>query len=374
MKNKPLVAIEAHWLLSETGGNATYAENITRCLIEAAEDVNFLFFTTHPEASERFRLNEAGHRAVRIAPSNRWLRLPVMLPLHCRLRRPRLLHSYSPIVPSWVGVPYVATVHDILFESHPDLFTAAEHRLFRYIRPTLEKAEKVITISQFTKEKLVGLYGLPQEKITITPPAAGREFSPEAGDGDESARKKYGLPEGCVLYVGRLNVRKGLSALLRAYSMLDEDLRREHPLAIAGRGEAAGLLREAARSAGIEDIVTFTGYVDQADLPSVYRGAAVMAFLSEGEGFGLPALEAMACGVPVVAANATSLPEVVGDAGILIEPGNAEEAAEAIRRLLADESHRRELSRRAVERSRLFSWRTAAERTLEVYGEIMGKT
>lgn len=363
------VAIEAHFLLSETGGNATYAEGLTNALIETNTDMNFLFLVSNPDAVEKFGLNTKGHRAV-VMPSSRWLRVPFAVPLRCAVERPALLHSYSPITPPWTPCPFVVTVQDLMFETHPHLFTAAERGMFKFIRPTTRRARKIIAASEFTKQKLIELYNTPEKKITVVTHAAARDFSPAAEPRDAEARAKYGAREGCVLYVGRLNARKNLDVLIRAFAALPPGLRDAHPLVIAGKGGERERLGALACELGVDREVSFPGYVAREDLPALYRGAALFSYISEGEGFGLPALEALACGLPVLSTNVTSLPEVVGGAGILIAPGDTGAATEALRHLL-ENANADEFVRKALRQGAKFSWKTSAEKTIQVYMEFM---
>jgi glycosyltransferase involved in cell wall biosynthesis len=181
---------------------------------------------------------------------------------------------------------------------------------------------------------------------------------------------KYGLPEEIILYVGTLEPRKGLDTLLDAYARLAGEVC--HHLVIAGkRGWYTDLLFRLVERLGIAGRVHFTDYVPDEDLPGLYNLADLFVFPSRYEGFGLPPLEAMACGVPVITTTAASLPEVVGDAALLVSPGDAEALAAALRRGLVDAGLRADLRGRGVKRARCFTWEATARRTLQVYEELL---
>ncbi|MEW5946200.1 MAG: glycosyltransferase family 1 protein [bacterium] len=364
----PLIAVEAHWLMSRSGGNASYTESLVAAMLERAPaDLRFLFFVTRREAARAFGLNRRNSRAVRLFPSSRWVRVPVVLPLACRAFRPALFHSFSPFVPPFITVPSVATVFDVLFEDHPEFFTPGERRLFRFVLSSLKRAEIIVTISQYTKGRLVSLYGLPPERIEVAPPAAGSGFSPVPEARDREILSRHGLPERFVLYVGRLNPRKNLAALIEAYARVKAGAGGAPRLVIAGTGGEEAKLKARARGAGVGDDVLFPGYVERSDLPALYRRAEVFVYPSLGEGFGMPVLEAMACGAPVVASDNTAFPEVVGDGGMLVNPADVEEIAGSLGMLLSSEERREEMSRRARARSLLFSWDDSAEKMLGAY-------
>jgi glycosyltransferase involved in cell wall biosynthesis len=187
-----------------------------------------------------------------------------------------------------------------------------------------------------------------------------------------AVRSRYRLPEGYVLFVGSVERRKNLRGLLQAYArLLETDV--ACPLVIVGtRRRGAGEIGRTLQELHLEESVIFTGYVPDADLPAIYTGADLFVFPSLYEGFGLPPLEAMACGTPVVCSNAASLPEVVGDAAIMVDPYDVEGLAEAMLRVLTDADLREHLRRKGLERARQFTWERTARETVAVYREVLG--
>jgi alpha-1,3-rhamnosyl/mannosyltransferase len=225
----------------------------------------------------------------------------------------------------------------------------------------------VITISESARADLTRLYGLPATRLAVTPLAADSRFRPRPAAEVAANRARYGLPERYVLYVGSNKPHKNLPALVQAW----EHVRGREPggaLVIAGHVDRKHPeLRRLLAARGLGDSVRLLPNVADADLPALYSGATVFAFPSRYEGFGLPPLEAMACGAPVLCARTSSLPEVVGDAALTYDPDSPGELAAELGRLVADPELRRDLSRRGQRRARDYSWRRTALGTLRVY-------
>jgi glycosyltransferase involved in cell wall biosynthesis len=217
------------------------------------------------------------------------------------------------------------------------------------------------------------LFGIPPEKVEVVYLGICENFRPLPEGEVEAFRKKRGLPERFILFVGTIEPRKNLTRLIEAFSLLSPLSPLPFPfsplpLVIVG---AKGWLYEEVfakvEELGLEREVIFPGYIPWGELPLWYNAATIFVYPSLYEGFGLPPLEAMACGTPVIASNASSLPEVVGDAGILVSPGDVDGLAEAMKLLLSDETLREDLSRRGLRRAKGFSWEKTAEKTVQVY-------
>ena len=220
--------------------------------------------------------------------------------------------------------------------------------------------------------------GVVPERVRTVPLAVGEGFCPEPAPGDEPARARYGLPGRYVLYLGGFDVRKNVATALRAYTWVGRTLGEEYPLVIAGwlPSRETKRIRDPRLQAQEMELgpewVHFADRIEEEDKPAVYRGATAFIFPSYYEGFGLPPLEALACGTPVVGSDASSIPEVVGDAGVLLDPDDAEGMAGAIIQLAQDQAFRAELSQRALAQAARFSWERTARETLAVYREVLG--
>ena len=265
----------------------------------------------------------------------------------------------------------VITICDVT----PLLFPAAHNRMnvwhHRYVLPAiLKRADRIITISECSKRDIVKFYGISEQKITVTMLAADACYTPHP-EGPGGAFVKD-LPRPYVLNVGTLEPRKNLDGLLRAFAQAKKS-GVPHTLVIAGaRGWGDSRLAPLLRELGIAGSVIFTGFVEDEDLPHLYAGADFFVYPSLYEGFGIPVLEAMACGTPVIASNTSSIPEVAGDAALLVDPHSDAELSAAIISLAGDGKLRQELRERGVEQSARFTWQRTVDETLTLYRELLG--
>jgi len=270
------------------------------------------------------------------------------------------------------GRPLVMTVHDLAPTRHPEWLPTRRSRWYwgRLIPFTARLATAVVVPSESTRRDLLELAGIPPGRVSVVP--WGALLPPQEVPAAEVAavRRRYQLDAPYLLYVGTIDRRKDLATLVRALEFLPGPL----CLALAGTLIAGRTrLPELVRQSGLAPRVRFLGFVPDAELPPLYAGAAVFVYPSSYEGFGLPLLEAMACGTPVLTYNVTSLPEVVGDAGLLLDPPvSPSELAKALGRLLDDGPLRAELTARGRARARAFDWGEAARRTHAVYERCRG--
>jgi glycosyltransferase involved in cell wall biosynthesis len=295
-----------------------------------------------------------------------------VLPLELLRERPDLLHALGFVSPfAWRGRT-VVTVYDLSFLRYPDVYRWANRTyLGAFTPPSLRRADRVITISEDARRDVIELCGVAPEKVTAILLAADERFRPAAPDAMAAFKQLKQLPERFVLYQGTLQPRKNLETLVRAYAQLRSQGSDDHILVIAGgRGWSYDSIFELTRQLGLEDCVRFPGFVPDDELALWYSSATVFAFPSRFEGFGLPLLEAMACGTPVVSSSASSLPEVVGDAGLLVDPSDVDGLAVALRDLMDDEPRRNALSVAGLARAATFSWQRMASETVQVYREV----
>jgi glycosyltransferase involved in cell wall biosynthesis len=302
-------------------------------------------------------------------PHHRWEQ--ATLPLELAPLGLDLLHSPDFIPPfRWRGRS-VITVHDLAFIRFPQLLTEESLRFYGQIRRAAARADAILATSQSTKTDLMELVGAPAGKITVTYQAADPAYRPVVEPARlEAVRQNYGLPADYVLFVGTLEPRKDLPTLLRAFASLGPEAR-DVCLAVAGRpGWLYEQVYDLAKSLGLGDRVRFLGGVPTSDLPLLYSGARFFVLPSLYEGFGMPVLEAMACGAPVICANTSSLPEIAGDAALLFPPGDAAALAQAMSALLSNGDLRRQMTVRGLAQAARFSWETTARQTLAVYAGL----
>jgi len=295
-------------------------------------------------------------------------------PTACRRVEADVAHVPYWAPPAWSPVPVLVTIHDLIPLLLPAYRGGPLQRLYTaLVTATARRATTVLTDSKASRRDILTELSLPRERVRAIPLAADHRYGPQPGPNDAEVRAAYGLPDRYVLYLGGFDRRKNLAAVFAAYRRVGDAVGEAHPLVIAGRlpaedTEFAPDPRRLMREEGVPDsFVHFTGSPPESHKPALYRGAAVFLFPSRYEGFGLPPLEAMACGTPVVGSEAASLPEIVGDAGILLPPDDAEGMADALTQLLRDDSFRAEMGRRALERAAKFSWQRTAKMTLAAY-------
>ncbi len=348
--SKPLVVIDADVLGRRRTGDETYVTGLLRELA-GARDLRLAAVTRHselvPERIEPIEL-PAGSQVVRMG-----VRMPRLL----RRLRPALAH-FQHSLPLACPCPAVVTVHDLSFERDPTVMSTRDRLIFRAVVPrSARRAARVLAVSELTKRDLIELYGIPEEKIVVTPNGVDAAFTPE---GPSPNGEPY------ALFVGALQPRKDATAAIDALALIGNGAPR---LVVVGqdKGGRAQAEQAVARN-GLAGRVEFRGHVPQAELAALYRGAACLVFPSRYEGFGLPVLEAMASGTPVVATTAGALPEVAGGAAILVAERNPVALAGGIERAIAD---RERLVAAGLERAGQFTWAETARRTLEVYRELL---
>jgi len=282
-----------------------------------------------------------------------------------------LLHQPCFSAPLFFRGPVVITIHDIISLLFPENIPFASRMFYSKWMPfTYSKAQRIITISDSTRDDIIRVLKIPKEKIEVIPQAVDEKFErPAKIDEVSRAKSKYGLPKDYILHVGTLEPRKNLKFLIEVFNQaIKSEKNANLNLVITGKkGWYYEGLFERVRELGLQKRVIFTGYVDEQDKPAIYKGARIFAFPSVYEGFGLPPLEAMASGVPVVSSNTSSMPEVVGEAGILLSPNDLERWCRAITKLNIEDSTRRRCIELNKEQVKKFAWQKTAEKTIEVY-------
>lgn len=284
----------------------------------------------------------------------------------------RLFHATEHLLMPLHGVPTILTIHDLIFRKIP------EHHKFLnrwYLNLTMplyaKRANHIIAVSKATRDDVMDTYGVSGDKITVIPEAAAPRFKPQAVEALEATRKRYQLPKRYLLYVGTVEPRKNLLRLLKVWERLYKAAEAPSLVLVGKRGWLSDDFFNALDTSPARHGVIVTGYVRDEDLPALYAGATAFVFPSLYEGFGLPPLEAMACGTPVVCSNVSSLPEVVGDAALLCDPTDDGALAEALQRISRDTDLRQELRKRGLAQAAKFSWERAAQETLALYKRFM---
>ncbi|CAG0931663.1 mannosyl-N-acetyl-alpha-D-glucosaminyl-diphospho-ditrans,octacis-undecaprenol 3-alpha-mannosyltransferase / alpha-1,3-rhamnosyltransferase [Rhodocyclaceae bacterium] len=362
------IAIDAS-TISTQGGPRTYVLGLVEALLAMDRENEYVIFYNDPCHLGRF----PGAKEIVLPgknPAARLVREHLRLPLACSRERIDLLHCPKSAIPFFSPCPTVVTLHDLIPIKHPETEKFAARLYWRLQIPiAARRSAFIITDSAHARAEIMADFRVPTERIRAVMlgfnPAMLEPRDPAAG---KAVRARYGLPDGYILYVGTIQPRKNLATLIEAFSLLRREGSVTAKLVIVGRkGWLYDALFARLRELQLEEAVIFTGFVPDEELPFIYDGAAVFAYLSLFEGFGLPPLEAMACGVPVITSNTTSLPEVVGDAGFAIPPTDVMAVADALRRVLSDPLLAGAMREKGLARARLFSWEAAARETLDIY-------
>lgn len=365
------IGIDARLNYYRPGGSAEY----TRHLIQELPALD-------PMTAYGLIQNYRDTQVFSLAPNTR--RISTYTPCHHRLERWSLsvelarcrldlLHSPD-MIPPWRGArQHVITIHDLHFLHYPQFMTAESLHYYKdQIAWAVHHADHILVSSQATLTDLVNLLAVPLEKITVDMLGVDPSFMPLPQKVVEDCRTRLGLPESYILFVGTFEPRKNIPGLLDAYHLLRADLPDAPPLVMVGR---RGWLYEdifaRVEALHLADHILWLENAPQSDLPALYNGAAALALPSHYEGFGLTALEAMACGTPPVASNRSSVPEVVGNAGLLVDPDSPGEISAALRQVLSDSALRERLRAAGLERAAGFTWQKTAEVVLQVYHRLL---
>jgi glycosyltransferase involved in cell wall biosynthesis len=378
------IGIDLSLVPGERTGGGQYSYQLAAALARVDRRHSYrlypvFYYIVHPDyprsefpASPRMRL------AFRHLPSSlvRWLwraegsaRVKEWL-----LGRVDVVHSTTFCIPPMsTRKRLVVTIYDLSFVTHPEFHMEANVRhCLAGTREAIERADAILAISEHTRQDLVERMGASPSRVVVTPLAHDsslrRVTDPARLD---EVRRRYGLPERFILFVGTLEPRKNIARLIEAYAALPGTVRRQTGLVIAGgKGWLSDTMRDEVTRRGLGDCVRFIGYVRPEDIAALYSLAAVFAYPSLYEGFGLPVLEAMACGTPVLTSNLSSLPEVAGDAAFLVSPTDRGAIADGLHQLLDDAALAATLTARGLEWSARFSWDRCARETLAVYESL----
>jgi glycosyltransferase involved in cell wall biosynthesis len=370
------VGLNAHLLSRQAGyrrgGIHNYIQQLINHLAGADPLLRFTVFT----GRSRERQHEAQEGLcwqVSHWPTERpWVRIAweqLAQPWALRQADVHLLHALAFVSPLASSVPAVITVHDLSFLRFPERFRPV-NRLYlsTMTRLSCRRARRVIAVSQATADEIVHLLGIPQGRIDVIPHGVEHDrFHPLPPNQVEAFRRDKGLPARFILYLGTLEPRKNLVTLIEAYART-KAVREGIPLVVAGgKGWYYQEIFQRAEELGLTDRVRFPGFVSDDELSMWYNAATVFVYPSWYEGFGLPLLEAMACGTPVIGSDASSIPEVMGDIGPLVAPEDVSGLADSLDRLIDDEDLRADMSKRGQARASAYTWQTTAVATVASY-------
>jgi len=373
------VCIDTSPAVHRRAGLGRYAQELTTALLAADTDDSYVAFYHRPkDAVIDPPLDQIPHLTTRL-DTKPW-RFSALLGQLSHIPQDRmfpgidLFHATDHLLPRLSRVKSVFTLHDLIFRLYPETHKPLNRWFLTLMMPRfLQAAGAVIAVSQHTKRDAMDFYGIDEAKIHVIYEGVSSRFRPAPVQAMARVRQTYKLPEQFILSLGTIEPRKNLSSLLEAYRVL-RNRGSESGLVIVGK---KGWLYEGffrrLRELGLENEVLFTGFVPDADLPAICSAAELFVFPSLYEGFGLPVLEAMACGAAVITSNVSSLPEVAGDAALLVDPASVKELTEAMAAVLEDEELRISLRAKGPRQAARFSWEMAARETIDVYESVLSR-
>lgn len=375
------IALDYTPALKQTGGIGRYARELTDALASIDRSNAYRLFAAGARSAELPALPGENFSWKSTRLSSRWLarlwhRAGLRLPIETFTGPVDLFHATDFVLPpTRGGARTLLTVHDLSFVRVP---TAANPPLKAYldavVPPSVETADHILADSKATKADLIELYRTPEEKITVLYSGVNPRFRRvDDADAHQRMRRKYGLANTrYVLSVGTVQPRKNYSRVVEALSALRQSGHDLNYVIAGGSGWLEDELKATIERTGMGEYVHLLGLVDDADLPALYSGARMLAMVSLYEGFGLPVLEAMACGTPVITSNLSSLPEVGGNAALLVDPKDSRAIGAAIHRLETDAAARMRLIKAGYQQAERFSWLRAARQLKAIYDEILG--
>lgn len=364
------IGIDVHCIGQRQTGNETYMRNLVERMSAMNLPWDFNFY--HTLSASEFPHDGWRGDIHRVTPHRAMLRIPFGFPRVLNRDRVALAH-FQYVAPPVCPCPTVVTVHDISYEYFPEYFNPLQRLRMRTLIPlSARRAAAVLTVSEYSRQDIIQRYGIEPERVVVTYNGVSPAFRLLSPEEAMTATARFGFQRPFILGVGNLQPRKNLERLIRAYARLRTAVDCEHDLVLVGQMAWKGhRIQETVERLSIAPFVHLTGYVSEQELVALYNRAALFAYPSTFEGFGLPVLEAMACGAPVLTSNTSSLPEVAGDAAITVDPYDEEAIGDGLRRLLHDEALRTCLRTTGFSQAAKFNWQTAAEQTAAVYARVL---
>lgn len=359
------VAFDVHTLGERATGNETYAQGLMRAFLDnPPEDMDFVFY--HGRSMDK-REPGANYRLLR--PRWPYLRIPVVTPWVLRRDRIDVAH-FQYFAPPLCSCSTILTIHDLSFERHPEFFQPGMALRMRLLMPLQTRlASHIIAVSETTRRDIIELYGVAPERVSVVYNGVAEGFA-DPLDPDLSLRTlaRFGVDRPFFVCVGNLGTRKNQQGIVRAFARLLDQQDIEHDLVLVGQAtESARDIMAEIMGSKWKDRIRVTGFVGRDELRALYAGATASVYASLYEGFGLPILESMACGTPVITSSVSCMPEIAGDAALLVDPGDEEAIGAAFLRMIEDDNLRRRLSEAGRLRAGKFSWSEAARRTARIY-------
>lgn len=365
------IGLDLHTIGRMKTGNETYIQNLAEQFSQLDQkEAEFFFYHTADDLEDSKRGLRGQIR--RVWPHNPLVRIPISFP-YMLLRDSIDVAHFQYVAPPVCPCPTMVTIHDISFEFFPEYFKPAERRRMKMLIPySARKASHIITISEFSKRQMIETYGLAEDKISVTYLGVSNRFkqtrNPEVL---ERILSRFKIRRPYLLGVGNIQPRKNLKRLIAVYARLLKEDQIDHELVLVGNPAwKSSEIKHAMVDHGLQDRVHFTGYVTEDELVALYNLAHIFVYPSLYEGFGLPVLEAMACGTPVVTSNVSSIPEVAGDAALLVDPQSDSEIKNAIIKLVNNPEFYYTIVQKGIQQANRFAWEETAKQTFGLYNRV----
>lgn len=367
------VAVDARGINLYRGtGIGTYTENILKNILELDKDNYYHIYWSGDRYEEFIK-----HNTKIIMSSKRHHRFFEQYYFPDNLKNENIDIFHIPQnglgISEYISCKKIVTIHDLIPYVMPE--TVGRGYLSKFLKEipkVMELSDAIITVSEWSKKDILKFFPIDESKVYVTPLAADKKYKPLDKESCKfELKNKYNITKPFILYVGGFSPRKNVKALLIAFSQVFSKLSKEHELVIVGANKDDGsYLSKLSSSLDVSSNIIFTGFIPEEDLPILYNGCDVFVYPSLYEGFGLPPLEAMSCGTPVITSNVSSIPEVVGDGGILIDPFSTVSLMDSLEMILNDDNKKQELKEKGLTRAYEYSWEKTAAETINVYNDI----
>ncbi len=360
-----------------SAGISWYIFNLLQNLGDVASDFQFTTFVNTADfqsRTERVSVRRNSARAQK--PPLRILWEQTKLPLELRREKLNLLHSLAFVSPMATTLPSVVTIYDLSFLHYPHLFKPFNRwYLSTFTRLSAKRADAIIAISESTRQDVISAFNVSPKKVHTVYCGADAAFRPLPKADIEAFRTKHQLPQKFIFRLGTIEPRKNVEGVIKAYAEWRARDKTAPPLIVAGgKGWYYREVFQWVENLGLQDSVFFPGYLPQSDLPLWYNAASLMVYPSHFEGFGLPVLESMACGTPVITSDVSSLPEVAGTAALMVSPTDTGALSRAMQSVFEDETLAQSLREKGLRQAAKFSWAKAAKQTTDIYRQVLGIT
>jgi glycosyltransferase involved in cell wall biosynthesis len=367
------IGVEARWIMHEKTGFGNYALNLLKELATIDTNNKYLIYLNGEYSNAEIFNQQNFQQKVINRPPEIYKHISIPLDIISQKRKFDFFHFLYNAPSLFMPCPFVLTVHDLSFKHVPEMISKKNFiSLNSQMHLTAKKATKIITVSENSKKDIIQFLKIPDKKIEVIYEAADSSFKViNDEDARNKVREKYNLPPQYLLYVGTYLPHKNLETLIRALHKLRQDTKVPYKLVFAGNmGRNFETINTLIVQLGLENDIHTIGFVPEQDLPVVYSLSDLFIFPSLYEGFGLPLIEAMACGVPVLSSNSSCLPEIGGESALYFSPKDVEDLADKITHITQNETLRNEMIGKGLKRAKTFNWHTMAEKTLRVYETV----